>query len=510
MGFKFLDIKIAPGFSESELKEEILKLTGIKEFTYFIENQSLDARNKNNIHWLIRLGISSGYIKEQAIQPDKKLIIPREKRNEKVVVVGCGPSGFFAGYVLQLAGFQVSILEQGTNADQRHREILQFEKTGILSETGNYAFGEGGAGTFSDGKLTSRTKSISQEKRFIFDTYVEAGAPPEIVYLSKPHLGSDNLKKMVVRLRKLFEDAGGSVQFETEVCGIRSKGTKISSVETNKGICDADYFIFAPGHSAYKTYEMLIRSGVPFATKSFAIGSRAEHRQEIINRSQWGKPSLPGINSAEYKLTFNSAASLPVYSFCMCPGGKVVPATPYKGLNIVNGMSRYKRDSLYANAGIVAAIHPDMLAGKQLDPLGALNALRELGQKFYDYSGSYASPACTISSVISGKNNSLHGDSSYPLGLIAADFRELLPAGVYKSIKIALKDFSNKIKGYETGILLGLESKTSSPVKALRNENGQSPAFENLYISGEGSGYAGGIVSSAADGIKAAMNIIQQ
>ena len=510
MGFLFFDIRMFPGFSGQELEETVFKLIGDKDFTFFIENKSLDARNKGNIFWQMRVGVSSESIRNNETLNTEKLLIPYKKRKEKVVVTGCGPSGFFAAYVLLLGGFDVTILEQGQDADKRFEDITQFEKTGKLNESSNYAFGEGGAGTFSDGKLTSRTKTISKEKQFIFDTYIEAGAPPEISYLSKPHLGSDNLKKMVVKLRKIFEARGGKILFGMEVTGMRTSGNKVKTVITNSGTIDADCFIFAMGHSAYKTYEMLIRSGVPFETKPFAIGTRAEHPQEIINRSQWGRPFLPGITSAEYKLTFNENGLLPVYSFCMCPGGKVVPATPYEGLNIVNGMSRYKRDSGYANAGIVAAIHPDKVAGKKLDALGTLDTLKKLEIKFYEHTGSYKAPASSVSSFIEGKNLGLPGKSSYPFGLAQADFKELLPAEVYISIQAALKNFCRKIKGYEKGIVIGLESKTSSPIRALRDETGKSPAFENLYITGEGSGYAGGIVSSAADGIKAALKILQE
>lgn len=510
MGFRFFDIRMFPGFNEEDLREKIFRATGTGDFTFFIENQSLDARNKNHIFWQMRIGVTSGKIKTNEPPQLEKLVIPYRKRNEKVIVTGCGPSGFFAAYVLLLGGFDVTIIEQGNDAITRSKDITLFEKSGKLNESSNYAFGEGGAGTFSDGKLTSRTKTISKEKHFIFDTYIEAGAPPEIAYLSKPHLGSDNLLKMVVKLRKMFENKGGRVLFGTEAIALKTIKNKVLAVETTKGTLDADHFIFSAGHSAYRTFEMLIRGGVPFTTKAFAIGARAEHPQEIINHSQWGRTSIPGINSAEYKLTFNDSGFLPVYSFCMCPGGKVVPAAPYEGLNIVNGMSRYKRDSGVANAGIVAAIHPDRLAGKTVDALGAIDTLRKLEYKFFELTGSFKAPACNISDFPEGKGSPLKMASSYPFGVTGFDFRTLLPPEVHASIGQALRQFSRKIKGYEKGIILGLESKTSSPVRAVRDESGKCPVFDNLFITGEGSGYAGGIVSSAADGIKAAMNILKR
>jgi len=512
MGFKFLELKMPTDFTPEELKQKIAKKLHIKKFSYTIDKQSLDARNKRHIHWKIRLGVSSPALKGSGPEPQKKLSIPYKKRGKSVIVVGSGPAGFFAGYILLLAGFRVTLLEQGPEVNIRFKDIVTFERDGILNERSNYAFGEGGAGTFSDGKLTSRTKSISTERRFIFDTYIDAGAPPEIAYMAHPHLGSDNLRKMIKKMRKKFFERGGNILFDTRVedVFIDNDEKKFRAVETNKGRIEADFFVFAIGHSSYKTYRMLIKKGVPFKVKPFAIGCRVEHRQELINRAQWGQTSLPGIKAAEYRLTFKPGTKelLPVYSFCMCPGGKVVPAATYKNTNIVNGMSNYRRDSAFANAGAAAAIHLNRLLNKEVDPLEALEWLEALEKKFFDFSNSYAAPACRISDFLAGKISDSLNTSSYPLGLVPADFNELLPEIIVNSLRIGLKDFCRKIKGFEEGIMLGLESKTSSPLRVVREKNGKSAAFDNLYISGEGSGYAGGIVSSAADGIKTALDII--
>jgi uncharacterized FAD-dependent dehydrogenase len=301
---------------------------------------------------------------------------------------------------------------------------------------------------------------------------------------------------------------GGTIHFEIMLEDLVLRQGKVEEIKTSAGSMQADAVFVAPGHSAYETYRMLMRRGVIFRTKNFAIGSRMEHLQEIINKAQWGRPNLPGVKAAEYRLTSPADGRHQVYSFCMCPGGMVVPAAAYAGTSIVNGMSYYRRNGRFANAACVAAIHPDELAGKEVTPAEALDWLEKLEKYFYHYSGSYAAPACTIADFISGRTTNTEFESSFPLGLKPAPLWELLPANVVNAMREGLKDFSGKMKGFETGNLIGLESKTSSPIQVLREEGGLCSGFENLYLVGEGSGYAGGIISSAADGLKAAMRFI--
>ncbi len=510
MGFRLFDIRLPVGYTEKELSRRIEQLAGSNEFSFQIENKSLDARKKNQIFWQLRVGVSSPVLKGETEKQEAVLEIPYRKRSGNVVVIGSGPAGFFAAFILQKAGYRTTILERGRDVNGRARDISRFEEKGIFSSTGNYAFGEGGAGTFSDGKLTSRSKHISLERRFIIDSYIGAGAPPEIAYLAYPHVGSDNLKRIVAELRKQFTDLGGEMLFETRMKDLDVRSGRVESVLTDAGDREAAVVLIASGHSAFDTYRMLMSKGVLFRTKNFAIGTRAEHRQQLINRAQWGVDRLPDIKAAEYRLTSEGAGKNPVYSFCMCPGGIVVPATAFADNNIVNGMSLYSRAGQFANAACVAGVHPDQLIREGVSAAETLDWLEDLERSFYNYAPDYRAPFSSVKDFLSGKDSGRAAESSYPLGLLAAPLWELLPGRVVAALRNGLSDFNRKLKGYEDGILLGLESKTSAPVQVLREQGGRCTGFENLYVIGEGSGYTGGIISSSADGIKAAMDIIQR
>ena len=507
MGYRKLSCKLPPDYQEGDLRKAIAKELGIGSFSWQIGHKSLDARKKGDIHWQIRVSVLSDELTggEPVVPP--MLAVPSRTRDERAIVVGSGPAGFFAALVLQKAGFQTTLIERGTEVKKRDRGIKSFERTGLFDPVSNYAFGEGGAGTFSDGKLTSRSKRISKEKRFIIESYIRAGAPEEIRYLAHPHLGSDNLKTIVVNLRKEFLDLGGRILFETLLEDLKIEGERVVEAITASGGIEADYCIIAPGHSAFETYRMLIRRGVEFRTKNFALGSRVEHPQELINLAQWGRKQLSGVKAAEYRLTSRGNGDLPVYTFCMCPGGVVVPASAYAHINIVNGMSQYRRDRTFANAACVAAVNAGRLTGKDMSAPETLDWLEALEERFFRYAKGFAAPFCTIGHFIEGRGSSPISASSYPLGLKPAPLWELLPPRVSNALRQGLKDFGRKIKGFETGTIMGLESKTSSPIQVLRDKNGLCRNFENLYVVGEGSGWAGGIISSGADGIHAAMHI---
>ncbi len=505
MGYKMLQIKLPTLYQDEDIRKAVRKQVGDMDFSFEIEKKSLDARKKNDIHWQISLVVSSNKLKGDDPIVSEPLPISFIKRTEKVIVVGSGPAGFFAAHVLQMAGFRVTIIERGSEVEHRTKAIHLLESAGTFSAQNNYAFGEGGAGTFSDGKLTSRSKHISLERHFILSEYVKAGAPEEILYMAHPHVGTDNLKKVVANLRKQFLENGGQFLFNTRLENITVKGKQVDKIVCNTGELEADQVVLATGHSAYDTYRMLINRGVRFGTKNFAIGHRIEHPQKLINLAQWGKESLPGVKAAEYRLATRTKSDLPVYTFCMCPGGQVVPAAAYDQKSVVNGMSHYQRDGLFSNAGCVVGVHPDMLVGHTSSPLEILDWMDKLEERFYLFSNSYILPAIKALDYMKYRRSKEISRSSYSLGLEAAPLYDMVPAFVSKALAEGLVDFSRMISGFETGLLLGLESKTSSPIQVAREKDGLCSGFDNLYFVGEGSGYAGGIISSAADGVKCAL-----
>ena len=511
MNYKDLSLKLTTDYSENELRAIISKKTNLNDFSFEILKKSLDARKKSNIYWLLNVRVFSDNLKGDEFIPQKGFSVPCKKRKEKVVVIGSGPAGMFSALFLQKAGFRVTIIERGADVEDRKRRITQFEKTGIFDANANYAFGEGGAGTFSDGKLTSRSKRISKERAFIMDAYIRAGAPKEIKYLAHPHLGSDNLKIIVKNLRIEFLRDGGRIDFECLVEDLTLEKGLVRSVQTENEQYESDYLIVASGHSSYETYRMLMSHGVEFRVKNYALGSRVEHRQELINVAQWGVSSLPGVKAAEYRLTSNIDSLLPVYTFCMCPGGVIVPATAYKDTNIVNGMSNYARNGEFANSALVAAVNLEKLLGRDVSAEEALKWTEDLERNFY--SNRYSAPACTIKEflgkIASPSVPSLSG-TSYPLKLNPAPLWEMLPVSISESLREGLKVFTRKLKGFDEGMIMGLESKTSAPIQVIRGPGGLCDGFSNLYVSGEGSGYAGGIISSGTDGIKAALEIIDR
>jgi hypothetical protein len=506
MNYKDLSLKLPTDYSENELRALISKKINLNDFSFEILKKSLDARKKGNIYWLLSVRVFSVNLKGEAFIPQKEFSVPYKKRKERVVIIGSGPAGMFSALLLQKAGLSVTVLERGADVDDRKRRITQFEKTGIFDANANYAFGEGGAGTFSDGKLTSRSKRISKERAFIMDAYIRAGAPKEIKYLAHPHLGSDNLRIIVKNLRHEFVEDGGRIEFESLVDDLTVKNGTIQSVKTADKEHQADFLIAASGHSSYETYRMLIEHGVGFRVKNYALGARVEHHQELINEAQWGVSSLPGIKAAEYRLTSNRDGFLPVYTFCMCPGGTIVPAASYEDTNIVNGMSNYARNGEFANSAIVAGVNLSKLLGRDVSPEEALEWTHNLEQSFY--LKRYSVPACSIKEFLQKSSSPSVSGSSYPLELTPLPLWEMLPENISDSLREGLKVFRRKLKGFDEGLIMGLESKTSAPVQVSRGSGGLCNGFSNLYVSGEGSGYAGGIISSGTDGLKAAMEII--
>ncbi len=524
MGYRELDLTVPLEESDQHIRKLVARTlrSASAEFSYVILRKSLDARKKTDLHWTVRVGVTSPAIKQPAPEIEPPLVIPRPRpgagatpgagaRNGgRVVVVGNGPAGFFAALVLQTAGCSVTLIDRGTEVDERATRIEQFETTGRFDPLGNYAFGEGGAGTFSYGKLTSRTKRISREKGFVLSSFVDAGAPQEIRYLAHPHVGSDNLRTVVRNLSRLFRERGGTTLFETALEDLSIRDGVVREAITSRGSLDAEHFVIAPGHSAYDTYRMLSRRGVQFRNKGFALGCRVEHPQALINEAQWGFPEVAGLGAAEYRLSSVGDGVLPVYTFCMCPGGTIVPAAATADTNIVNGMSLFARDGRHANAGCLASLSPQMFFGEEASPAATLDWLEAIERSFAEYAPGFRAPACGIEDFISRREPGSLRDSSYPLGLAPAPLWELLPAPVTSALTCGLKDFARSIRGFESGTIMGLESKSSAPIQVVRGEGHLCVGFTNLSVIGEGSGFAGGIISSAVDGIKCAMEMIAQ
>jgi len=507
MGYAEFEIRLPAGDRDDELRAALERKTGLRDFSFEILNKSLDARRKGRIEWQYRVGLASEGIKggEAPVRPAFEH--ERLGRGARVLVVGSGPAGIFASAYLARSGFSVTVLERGSRVEERKLAIESFERGGAFREDNNYSFGEGGAGTFSDGKLSSRNKGIGPERNYIFADFIAAGAPPEIAYMTHPHLGSDNLFDMTRKIRESLSDLGVEFRFDTMAQDVSVSGDRASRVTTPEGKIDADYIVFACGNAAMETYRMLVSRGVAFKPKNFAIGFRVEHDQRLINRAQWGVEGIPGVKAAEYRLSAGTGDGTGVYSFCMCPGGSVVPAAAYEGTNVVNGKSDYARDGTWANAAVVAGLNLEAFVRRDLGALEALDWLEALERKYYSFVKGYAAPAATIKDFLAGRSGGALPESSYPLGLKPAEFRELLPMALIEPLREGLQAFCGKLRGYENGLLLGLESKTSSPIQALRHPKALYSRYENLYVAGEGSGWSGGIVSSAADGLKVARAI---
>ena len=507
MGYAEYEVRLPAGEGDAGLRAALAKKSGLREFTFEILNKSLDARRKGRLEWLYRVGLVSRELRGGEAPIRRAFEHEKVGRGARVLVVGSGPAGIFASAYLARSGFSVTVLERGSRVEERKRAIESFERGGPFPANNNYSFGEGGAGTFSDGKLSSRNKGIGPERDYIFADFMAAGAPPEISYMTHPHLGSDNLYDITRRMRESLSASGVEFRFDAMVRDVAASGERASSVATPDENIDADYMVFACGNAATETYRMLMARGVPFRPKNFAIGFRAEHEQRAINRAQWGVEGIPGMKAAEYRLSAGTRSGAGVYSFCMCPGGSVVPSAAYEGTNIVNGKSDYARDGRWANAAVVAGIDLEAFLRRGLSAPEALDWLEALERRYFSFAGGYRAPAMTVKDFLSGKNGESLPASSYPLGLAPADFRELLPTGLIEALREGLKAFCGKLRGYENGLLLGLESKTSAPIQAIRHPESLYSRYENLYVAGEGSGWSGGIVSSAADGLKVARAI---
>lgn len=504
--------------TKEELEAKLLKTLRIKKehlLSYRIARRSLDARKKQDIHYSYTveadtdsdLGVvkrlHSGNISYLERKEYQFLASGREKLGHRPVIAGSGPAGLFCAYMLAGAGYDPIILERGKTVEKRKKDVRKFWDENRLDPNSNVQFGEGGAGTFSDGKLNTLVKDTGGRSRKVLDIFIAHGAPREIAYEAKPHIGTDRLALVIPSIRQEIAAMGGEFLFESRLTDLKIKDGRLCAVEINHGTwIDAQVLALAIGHSARDTFEMLLSRGVPMEAKPFAVGLRVEHLQEMIGKRQYGAAAnlLP---AADYKVTAK-AKNRGVYSFCMCPGGYVANASSECGRLAVNGMSYYKRDGRNANSAIIVSVTPGDYPGE-----GALSGVafqRVLEEKAFRLCGG-AIPQQRYGDFKRGQKSASYGSiASQTCG--SADFgalHGLFPKTLYESFLGGMEQFAKKIPGFDCddAILSGVESRTSSPVRIPRNDDFQSE-IKGIYPCGEGAGYAGGIMSAAMDGIKAA------
>ena len=431
------------------------------------------------------------------------------------VIIGFGPAGIFAALVLAQMGFRPLVLERGKAVRERTKDTWGLWRNKVLDPESNVQFGEGGAGTFSDGKLYSQVKDPQHLGRKVLTEFVKAGAPEEILYDAKPHIGTFRLVSMVEHMRREIESLGGEIRFQSRVTGLHIERGRMRGVRLANGEeIAADHVVLALGHSARDSFEMLHATGVFMEAKPFSVGFRIEHPQSLIDRARLGpNAGNPLLGAADYKLVHHATNGRAVYSFCMCPGGQVVAATSEEGCVVTNGMSQYSRAERNANAGIVVGITPEDYPGSNVgDPLHALSGIRlqrQLEHHAFELGGStYEAPGQLVGDFLAGRPSTRLGSviPSYQPGVHLTDLSNALPDYAISAIREALPAFGRQIKGFDMNdaVLTGVETRTSSPLRITRGADFQSLNVEGLYPAGEGAGYAGGILSAGIDGIRIA------
>lgn len=480
-----------------------------------IVKKSIDARKKQDVHYILSVEVSvdneNKYLKIKNVSKAKEFAynaITESNLTKRPIVIGFGPAGMFAGLTLARAGAKPIILERGYAVEDRQKAINNFWETGVLDTKSNVQFGEGGAGTFSDGKLTTGIKDIRCQ--YVLRELVKFGGPDEILYDTKPHIGTDKLINIVRNIREEIISLGGEIHFDTKVENINIEKGQIKSLTANNKEYLADNVILAIGHSARDTFEELYKKGVDIIQKPFAMGVRIEHKQDMINKAQYGE-FAKYLPAADYKLVAHLPNGRSAYTFCMCPGGVVVAAASEENRVVTNGMSYYKRDKENANSALLISIKTEDFGSDYV--LAGMELQRKLENNAFIVGGSnYYAPAQKVGDFINNVPSEKSGDvtPSYKPGVKYTDIRKVFPDFMNESFELALKEMDKHIKGFacNDAVMTAIESRSSSPVRITRGENYMSTNVKGLYPCGEGCGYAGGIMSAAVDGIKCAEAIL--
>ena len=513
------NITLNPDEKQEHIEEIIKRRFGIDfDFKYSITRKSLDARKKEKIVYRYRVIIDVPDDKAELFLDNKDVTayttkefpsIVRRTIRETVAIVGSGPAGLFCALRLIEAGARIEIFERGKPVEDRMKDIEILETSGILNERSNVLFGEGGAGTYSDGKLTTRTRR--PEIDWFFRYLVDFGAPSSILYEAKPHLGTDRLRGIVRNIRERIIASGSQVNFNESIEDLIIHDGSIAGFVTSKGReLRTSRLVLAIGHSARDTYAVLESKGIALEKKGFAVGVRIEHPADLINAIQYGSsPYRDVLPAADYTLAYaNRDTGRGVYSFCMCPGGRVINSSSEHERLCTNGMSLSKRNLSFSNSALVVTVGPDDCGRDLLDGIHFQRAIEK--EAFAAGGGAFRAPAQRVTSFLHDRIDAELPPVSYRPGVYPAELKRLIPDWITAELKAGLKYFNRRMKGFITddGVLIGVETRTSSPVRITRGDDFQSVSARGVYPVGEGAGYAGGIVSSAVDGIRCADSII--